>query len=508
MPFMDQLAFVIVVARTLPARNPLVHKLRGGSVVADDNEDRRHRDAHLLPKLVGLDVVAIERVERSLKLVWQFKRIEFAGLAAPLLRHLLADVLPQIPVDRHVFADHVVCHRHAGELHNPAFDRIHQREVADGPREQRAFGVARTAEEKWGGGKIVDSPDTDLSLERFDAIDPEPRGLIILFGLVLFLALQVLFIVGIDLFPIAMVRLVVDHDDILERHQLSAGPLQHLPFGLDRLRCIASALQQRPADLGEVHRLAPLERVEIGDDDLGLGDVAEHVRRNEFARAVVVVGIVGQQNPQAVADRDAGRHDQKAAAEQIAGRRANGIDRLPGHQHGHHGGLAAAGRHLHGDAKQFGIGLLVGALQVLPEFRVPLLAARDFGQPDDRLDGFDLAKERPDGLEIVVSPVVQQPGGRRGHVPVGWIGQIAPGRNVRTDFVDDRSRIVFLLGRREAFLVAERQLALLGLVLLFSRLRNWRDEFGPAPPLSGRLIKRLTILVQSVMPRWHKVWRV
>src|ERR1035437_8897800 len=52
---------------------------------------------YLLPKLVGLGVVAVEGVECSLKLVWQLEWIEFAGLTTPLFWHLCADMIPQVP---------------------------------------------------------------------------------------------------------------------------------------------------------------------------------------------------------------------------------------------------------------------------------------------------------------------------------------------------------------------------------------------------------------------------
>ena len=52
----------------------------------------------LLPELEGLLVVAVEGVERGLQLGREAERVELAGLAAPFLRHLLADVLPEVAV--------------------------------------------------------------------------------------------------------------------------------------------------------------------------------------------------------------------------------------------------------------------------------------------------------------------------------------------------------------------------------------------------------------------------
>ena len=44
------------------------------------------------------------------------------------------------------------------------------------------------------------------------------------------------------------------------------------------LQCLAAALQQRAAALGELHALAQLEGVVVGDDDLGPVEVAAACR--------------------------------------------------------------------------------------------------------------------------------------------------------------------------------------------------------------------------------------
>jgi hypothetical protein len=49
---------------------------------------------------------------------------------------------------------------------------------------------------------------------------------------------------------------------------------------------------------------------------------------------------------------------------------------------------------------QFGVGVLVGGGEVVEE-RLPLPSLRrDLGQPDGRLDGLDLAEERPTPLNL------------------------------------------------------------------------------------------------------------
>ena len=93
--------------------------------------------------------------------------------------------------------------------------------------------------------------------------------------------------------------------------------LEHLAFGLDRLQLLAApACEQRAAGpFASSMRLAQLEGVVVGDDDLGPVDVAQHVGRDQLAVAVVAVGVVRQQHAQPVLDGDAGRDDQEAARE-------------------------------------------------------------------------------------------------------------------------------------------------------------------------------------------------
>ena len=69
--------------------------------------------------------------------------------------------------------------------------------------------------------------------------------------------------------------------------------------------------------LATSRRLAELEGVVVGDDDLGAVDVGQHVG-GTISRCGNSFGVVGQQHAQAVADGDAGGDDQKAAGERLA----------------------------------------------------------------------------------------------------------------------------------------------------------------------------------------------
>ena len=132
-----------IVGLPLEPRDVVVDKLGGRDVVADDDEARRLVDARLLPEAERLLVVAVEGFQGRLQFARQVHRIE--RRAAPPLRHLPADVLPEIAEHRHLGAGDVVHHRHARQLDDAALDGVHQGEVADRPREQRALGVARAA---------------------------------------------------------------------------------------------------------------------------------------------------------------------------------------------------------------------------------------------------------------------------------------------------------------------------------------------------------------------------
>ncbi len=105
--------------------------------------------------------------------------------------------------------------------------------------------------------------------------------------------------------------------------------------------------------------------MEVGDDHLGLAQFRQQVGRNQVMLAVIVVGIVGQQHPQPVADGDAGRDDQEGIRKAGILRIGHLVQSMPGDQHRHHQRLAAAGGHLEGNAIQQGIGVFVCPAQLI-----------------------------------------------------------------------------------------------------------------------------------------------
>jgi hypothetical protein len=99
-----------------------------------------------------------------------------------------------------------------------------------------------------------------------------------------------------------MMGLIVQHQDILQAHQFGHDPLQHLPFGFERIERLAAALQQRSAALRQLHALAELEGVIVGNDNLRPLQVAQHIAGHELAALIVAIGIVGLEHAQPVAD--------------------------------------------------------------------------------------------------------------------------------------------------------------------------------------------------------------
>ena len=130
-----------VIVLPVKAGDEVVDELGRRRVVADEDEAGRHGDPRLLPELEGLLVVAVERLEGRLEPSRQRKRVEALRLAASLLRHVLAYVLPQVAEHRHFATGDILRHGNTWKLHDAALDGVHEREVAHRPREERAFRI-------------------------------------------------------------------------------------------------------------------------------------------------------------------------------------------------------------------------------------------------------------------------------------------------------------------------------------------------------------------------------
>ena len=173
------------------------------------------------------------------------------------------------------------------------------------------------------------------------------------------------------------------------------------------------------------------------------------------------------------------------------------VDRLPGDDHRHHGGLAGPGRELQGQPRQPRVGPGVGRFEVVEEgLRAGAETRRGFGEPDQRFDRLDLAEEGPKAAEAVVAPVPQQAGRLRGDAPMARVRQRPPPVHVATELVDDGRRIVLLGLRGNPGAIPELQRVLGAGGLAFPGLRDGGDELGPPAPVDepvGRLPLRVEL---------------
>ncbi len=232
-----------VLVLPLETGDVVVDELRRGGVVAYDDEARRHGDLFFGPQLKGLLVVAVQSLECGLKLRRQVERIQRLGLAAALLGHLRADVLPQVAKHGHFATGDVVGNRHPRQFDDAALDCVHQREVAHRPWEQRSLGIARATQEEGRRGQVDHPRDAELAVDRLQPGDPQPGGFVVLLGLLPFVAFQVFIVVCGRLLAIAMVGFVVEYQDVLQAHQVGHYPLQHLAFGFERIEFFTTPLQ-------------------------------------------------------------------------------------------------------------------------------------------------------------------------------------------------------------------------------------------------------------------------
>ena len=316
---------------------------------------------------------------------------------------------------------------------------VHERKIAHRPREEGSLGVARPAKKKGRGREVDDAPGAERFRDRLKTGHPDPRRFPVPLGLLLLVAGEGAFVV-LRSFAVAVMRLVVQDQDVFHAHQFGHHPPEHLPVGFQRPNLVPAApFQQCAPDPGKLQSVAPHEGMIVGDDDPGAPDVGKHVDRRQFAAPVIAVGIVRLQDPEPVADREAGSDDEKTAGVRPAARPADRVDRLPGDDHRHHRRLAGAGRKLEGEPRKPGIA--VRRFEVIQErLPAPTGPGRDFGQPDQRFDRLDLAEERANAAKTVVAPVPQEAGRLRRDVPVPRIRKRPPSIHLAAKLVDDRYR--------------------------------------------------------------------
>ena len=96
-------------------------------------------------------------------------------------------------------------------------------------------------------------------------------------------------------------------------------------------------------------------------------------------------------------------------------------------------------------------------LAVVPGFR------RHFGQPDGGFNGFDLAEEGADAIELVTALVLQQTHGFRRRLPIAGVGDHAPFIDLIAQIVDEAGLGVLLFFGGEVVAFVEDEFFLRGL---------------------------------------------
>ena len=101
---------------------------------------------------------------------------------------------------------------------------------------------------------------------------------------------------------------------------------------------------------------------------------------------------------------------------------------------------------------------MVGVFQLCEKYFSGLANfGRDLGKPNNRLDGFNLTKERTNSAVVMVPPVMQKARGFRSNLPVTRIRQLPPSVHMTAKLIYNRSRIVllFFFGKPFSFIKYE-----------------------------------------------------
>jgi hypothetical protein len=182
--------------------------------------------------------------------------------------------------------------------------------------------------------------------------NPHPRGFVVLLRFFFIVALQLIIIVIFRLYLITMMRFIIENDDVLQTRQVAHDALDHLAVVFARFQRFArSPFDQGPASRRDLQSFAQHERMKIRDDDFRPLDIIQHIGRDEFAVFVIVLGIVREQNTQAIFNGEARSADQESTGKKLQIRVTNGVDRLPGDDHRHDGRFSGPGSELERKAK-------------------------------------------------------------------------------------------------------------------------------------------------------------
>ena len=219
---------VVVTGDDLLAADPVVDQLRHLGVGAHDDEHRGRLAIGLqlfLPGAEAPGVGVVQAAQRSFENDGRNPVGLGLHLRGPPLGELVADVLPEMEVAGVLGVGDVVVHRHPGDLHDPGLDGVHEREVADRPREDVAGRVAGATEVVRRRGQVVHRLHAHPGLHGLQTAEPDPGALVTLLGL------------GVGplrrrkgLVLVAVVRLVVEHEDLAlaPAHEVAQHPVDDL----------------------------------------------------------------------------------------------------------------------------------------------------------------------------------------------------------------------------------------------------------------------------------------
>ena len=172
--------------------------------------------------------------------------------------------MPEIAIDGCLACHRIVCNRDARYLSDAALNRVDEREIGDNPRKKHAFReslpvrclltIARAAEKEGSRGQIVNRFDAEFRLHCLQSANPQPRAILVRYAFS-----RCLFR------PVAVMRFIVEHNDIPLPTERAANPAHHLIVGFIEL-CRAFA-KNLPAEPTHVGIFSMLECVVVRDDN-------------------------------------------------------------------------------------------------------------------------------------------------------------------------------------------------------------------------------------------------
>ena len=177
--------------------------------------------------------MSVKRLKRSLESSRELEGVEILGRAASFLWHVLPNVLPKIAKHGHLITGDVFRDGDAGQLHDATFDSIHEREITHRPREQGALGIAGTTQEKWSCRQIHHAGNAEFPIHCFKTGNPESGCFAIFIRFLFLLTLQFFVIFILGLLTVAVMRFVIQDQNVFQSHQIWHHPLEHLSLSFE-----------------------------------------------------------------------------------------------------------------------------------------------------------------------------------------------------------------------------------------------------------------------------------